>query len=108
MEPGPPRSRECKPNVMAMLHPANISGQCRFRFRSSRRPSAALAALALASVACSASDGAISSPRVGAGAGGSGDFFMPPPSPAGTAGAPTQPGQMAGTNDFVDTPPDTG
>jgi hypothetical protein len=68
-----------------------------------------MTALALASVACSASDDGSSSPRVGAGAGGSSDFFMPTPSLGGTpGGGPTPPGQMAGPNEFVDTPPGSG
>jgi hypothetical protein len=92
---------------MAMLQLANLSEQYRFRTHSWRSPGALGAALALASVGCSASDADSSSPRVGAG--GAGDFFMPAPSLGGTAGgSPTAPGQAPGMNDFVDPAPGDG
>lgn len=66
-----------------------------------------LAAVALlqASFACSASEGAGSSSRVGAGAAPADDFFSPPGN-AGSAGGPTPaPGQGSDRGGFVDTPP---
>jgi hypothetical protein len=92
---------------MAMLQLANLSEQYRFRTQSWRSSFAISAALALASVGCSASDDASSSPRPGAG--GEGDFFLPTPSLGGAAGSgPTPSSQMSGMNDFVDTPPGSG